>query len=46
MFYDADSISLFTPTKERIATIEKKTGKITIQPSRTNRIQLQLDLTQ
>jgi hypothetical protein len=46
VFYDADSISLFTPTKTRIARIEKKTGKITVEPEWKDRLTLRLDNTQ
>jgi hypothetical protein len=46
VFYDADTISLFTNTQERIARIEKKTGKIIVEPTRRERIALRLDFTQ
>jgi hypothetical protein len=46
VFYDADTISLFTSQKTRIARIEKKTGKITVESERKDRLSLRLDSTQ
>ncbi len=46
VFYDADTISLFTNAQERMARIEKKTGKIIVEPQWKDRIALRLDFTQ
>lgn len=46
VFYDAETISLFTPDQKRIARIEKENGKVTISPEWQSRLSLRLDTTQ
>jgi len=46
VFYDADTISLFSADQKRIARIEKKTGKVTLTPERSKRVQMIVDTTQ